>query len=118
MDREHRAAFRQRLLEQRTELAGDAAARTQEGFALGRDGSQDVGDDAATTAARQMLLGLGDRERRLLREIDDALERLDGDTFGLCEECGEEIGLARLRVLPHAVLCVECKAIEEQETPR
>lgn len=118
MDREQKEAFFQLLLVQRRELAGDAAAHTHDGFALGQDGSQDVGDAAANTAARQLLLGLGDRERWQLREIDDALERLDQDTFGFCEECGDEIGVARLQILPHTVLCVECKAIEEQQTPR
>jgi DnaK suppressor protein len=118
MDREQQEAFRDRLLAQRRELAGDAAARTHEGFALGQDGSQDVGDAAANTAARQLLLGLGERERQQLQEIDAALERLAGDTFGLCEACGEEIGESRLRALPYTVLCVECKAIEEQLTPR
>ncbi len=118
MDKEQREEFCRRLLAQRREIAGDAAARTHEGFALGQDGSQDVGDAAANTAARQLLLGLGERERRQLWEIDDALERLEHDTFGFCEECGDEIGAARLQILPHTVLCVECKAIEEQQTPR
>ncbi|HSH69060.1 MAG TPA: TraR/DksA family transcriptional regulator [Deferrisomatales bacterium] len=118
MDREQKEGFRRRLLAQRRELAGDASTRTHDGFALGQDGAQDVGDAAANTAARQLLLGLGDRERRQLREIDDALERLDHDTFGFCEECGDEIGAARLQILPHTVLCVDCKATEEQQNPR
>jgi len=118
MDREQKEAFRSRLLAQRWELAGDAAVHTHEGFSLGQDGSQDVGDAASNTATRLLLLGLGDRERRRLQEIDDALERLEDDTYGQCEACGDEIGRARLEALPHTLLCVECKAVEEQLNPR
>jgi len=118
MDKEQKEAFRAQLLAQRRQLAGEVAAHTEDGFSLGRDGGQDVGDDAANTSTRQLLLGLGELERRQLKQIDDALERLDDDEFGVCEECGDEIGAARLRALPHTALCVECKAIEEQLTPR
>ena len=114
MDSTQKEALRAALLAQRDALAGGAAVHTRDGFSLGLDGSQDVGDDAANAAARQLLLGLGERERQQLREIEDALERLDEDEYGLCEACGEEIGAARLRLLPHARLCVECKATEEQ----
>jgi len=49
----------------------------------------------------------------LLKKIDDALSRIDNKTFGVCEECGEEIGVNRLKVRPVATLCIACK--EEQE---
>jgi DnaK suppressor protein len=99
----------------RREIAGEVAALKREGFSLGNDGTQDIGDDAANTYARQLLLGLSERDRALLRQIDDALDRIEEGTFGECEECGDQIGMARLKALPYATLCVECKAAQEQE---
>ena len=105
--------FRQQLLASRQALAGEVTHRREEGYSLGTDGIQDAGDDAANTYARQLLLNLSERERETLREIDEALDRLEAGSFGACEECGEEIGEARLAVLPYATLCVECKANQE-----
>ena len=113
MNSEEREKHRERLLILRKELAGDVSTLRAEGLALGTDGTQDMADEAANTYARQMLLGMSERERAMLREIDAALDRLDDGSFGSCEECGDPIGEARLRVVPHATLCVECKADRE-----
>lgn len=107
--------LRERLLAMRREIAGEVSALKAEGFSLGTDGTQDVGDDAANTYARQVLLGLSEREREILREIDDALDRIDEGSYGECEDCGDEIGLSRLRAVPYASLCVECKSNREIE---
>jgi DnaK suppressor protein len=114
MDKEMMEGFRQRLLALRKDTAGEVASLRDEGASLGTDGTQDVGDDAANTYARQMLLGLSERERGLLREIDEALDRIDEGSYGDCEECGEPIGEARLKALPYATLCVDCKADRER----
>ena len=106
-------AFREKLLVMRRELAGDVSTLREEGLALGTDGTQDMGDDAANTYARQMLLGMSERERGMLRENDQALDRIDDGSYGECEDCGEEIGEARLKAVPYATLCVECKADRE-----
>ncbi len=113
MDKKTTRRFRERLLSMRENLAGEVLALKEEGFSLGNDGIQDIGDDAANTYARQVLLGLSERDREVLRQIDDALERIDQGAFGECEECGEGIGTARLEVLPYTTLCVECKANQE-----
>jgi DnaK suppressor protein len=105
--------FQERLLEMRRAIAGEAATHTREGFSLGTDGTQDVGDDAANSYARQLLLGRSEREREALRAIDEALDRIEEGSYGECEGCGESIGEARLEVVPHATLCVECKSLDE-----
>ncbi len=115
MNQQEIEALRERLLVMRREIAGEVTALKVEGFSLGNDGTQDVGDDAANTYARQVLLGLSEREREVLHEIDDALDRIDDDSYGVCEDCGDEIGLARLNVVPYASLCVECKSNREFE---
>ena len=113
MNKKTTGRFRERLLSLRENLAGEVLALKEEGFSLGNDGIQDIGDDAANSYARQVLLGLSERDREVLRQIDNALERIEQGAFGECEECGEEIGTARLEVLPYTTLCVECKANQE-----
>jgi DnaK suppressor protein len=113
MDTKALEAIRDKLLTMRRAIAGEVAALKREGFSLGTDGTQDVADDAANTYARQMLLGLSERERAVMRQIDEALDRIDEGGFGQCEDCGDEIGEARLMALPYATLCVECKAKQE-----
>lgn len=113
MDKKLLAQYKDRLLALRRELAGEVSNLREEGLQLGTDGTQDIADDAANTYARQMLLGMGERERAVLREIDAALDRIDEGVFGTCEDCGEEISLPRLNALPYATLCVDCKADRE-----
>lgn len=54
-----------------------------------------------------------DRERKLIKKIEDGLERLRDDDFGYCEACGIEIGLRRLEARPTATLCIDCKTLSE-----
>jgi len=114
MEKKKLEQFRERLIALRREAAGEVTMLREEGAALGTDGTQDVGDDAANTYARQMLLGMSERERSLLREVDAALDRIDEGSYGICEDCEEPIGMARLEALPYATLCVDCKAERER----
>lgn len=113
MDKSQLEVFRQKLLALRREAAGGVMNLREQGVALGTDGTQDMADDAANTYTRQMLLGMSERERRNLREIDAALDRIDEGSYGICEECQEPIGEARLKALPYATLCVDCKSDRE-----
>jgi DnaK suppressor protein len=72
--------------------------------------SGDIYDQASNERDRELLLLLGDREREKIRNIDEALVRLDDGEYGICEDCEEEIPLGRLKVMPFARLCVKCKA--------
>jgi DnaK suppressor protein len=61
------------------------------------------------------MLSLKERERNLLKQIDDALARLATDKYGICEECGEEIPLRRLQARPMTTLCIACKTLQEED---
>jgi len=76
--------------------------------------SGDIYDQASNERDRELLLLLGDRDREKIRNIDEALLRLDEGEYGICEECEEEIPLGRLKVLPFARHCVKCKADMEK----
>jgi DnaK suppressor protein len=73
----------------------------------------DAVDRAAAESDRHMALIMGERDRQLISEIHEALARVKDGEYGICQECGEEIGLARLRVQPTATLCVHCKSLLE-----
>ena len=72
--------------------------------------SGDIYDQASNERDRELLLLLGDREREKIRNIDEALARLDEGEYGICEDCEEEIPIGRLKAMPFARLCVKCKA--------
>jgi DnaK suppressor protein len=75
----------------------------------GGEPSGDIYDQASSERDRELGLLLSDREREKLRNIDEALLRIEEGEFGICEECGCEIPIGRLRVVPFAHCCVRCK---------
>ena len=78
--------------------------------------SGDIYDQASSERDRELDLLLGDREREKLRNIDEALMKINEGEYGICEECEEEIPIGRLRIVPFARYCVKCKAdIEKQQ---
>jgi len=83
-----------------------------------RDAVGDAGDDQADAGAktfeREQELALTHNARELLAQSERALARIDGDSYGTCESCGEPIGKARLQAFPRATLCVACKQREER----
>ncbi|HZR83861.1 MAG TPA: RNA polymerase-binding protein DksA [Candidatus Binatia bacterium] len=105
--------FREHLLLRRTELLGEAE-RTAQGMGDEIDGFPDPTDRGSLESERNLVLRIRDRERKLLSKIDEALGRIDDGSFGLCEECGEPIGIERLKARPVTTLCIECKADQEE----
>lgn len=78
-----------------------------------KDRPCDVIDQAAFSSNTGFALRIRDREAKLIKKIEEALQRLEDGTFGICEECGEEIPLKRLMARPVTTLCIGCK--KEQE---
>ncbi|MGW0147253.1 TraR/DksA family transcriptional regulator [Streptomyces sp. NPDC003333] len=85
---------------------------------LMRDSGDGAGDDQADTGAKNITreheLALAANAREMLTQTEHALERLDAGTYGLCENCGNPIGKARMQAFPRATLCVECKQKQER----
>ena len=73
----------------------------------------DPADRASQEEEFSLELRTRDRERKLIRKIDKALESIDEDDFGYCEACGVEIGIRRLEARPTATLCIDCKTLAE-----
>lgn len=73
----------------------------------------DPNDRATQESEFALELRTRDRERKLIKKIDESLEDLDNDEYGYCEVCGVEIGVRRLEARPTATLCIDCKTLDE-----
>lgn len=73
----------------------------------------DPTDRASMEEEFSLELRTRDRERKLIKKIEDSLERISQDDFGYCEACGIEIGMRRLEARPTATLCIDCKTLSE-----
>jgi len=73
----------------------------------------DPNDRASQESEFSLELRTRDRERKLLRKIDETLRNLEVNEYGWCENCGGEIGIRRLEARPTATLCIDCKTLDE-----
>ena len=73
----------------------------------------DPNDRASQESDFTMELRARDRERKLIKKIEEGMKRLDDGEFGFCESCGVEIGVRRLEARPTATLCIDCKELDE-----
>jgi RNA polymerase-binding transcription factor len=87
-----------------------------------REGQKDDGRDTYDVASeerdREINYLLSDRDRGKLQSIDQALERIEGGTYGICESCEGEITPERLKAMPFTQLCVQCQSERETEAKR
>ena len=115
---EELAELRTELEEQARELRGEIDDAEVAWHELQRDSGDGAGDDQADagtkTFEREHELSLANNSRDLLAQVDRALSRLDNGTYGVCENCGQPVGKARLQAFPRATLCVTCKQREER----
>jgi DnaK suppressor protein len=106
-------AYFEKLLSQRLGEVFEAANEIAGGMKTSAGQSPDPVDRACTEAQTSFALRVRERETVLTRKIEYALSKLEDGTFGICEECGEEISEKRLQARPVATLCIECKEKEE-----
>ena len=74
----------------------------------------DPNDRASVESDRSFELRLRGRERKLMEKIDEALARIEDGSYGICDDCGEEIAVKRLEARPVAKYCIDCKTLQEQ----
>jgi DnaK suppressor protein len=106
--------FKKLLLEQRDELVRSVKKTLSGDIHLDPDDFPDEIDTASSEMNLAFQGRLRERERGLLGKITKALEKIDEGVFGECENCGEDIGLKRIKARPMAQLCIECKGEQEQ----
>jgi RNA polymerase-binding transcription factor len=103
------------LQQQRADLLAEAGIILGGGLAQEVENLADMGDQATAVADQNFMLRLREREQRLLKKIDEAIDRIRTGVFGVCEECGGEIGYKRLKARPVTTLCINCKTKQEED---
>jgi DnaK suppressor protein len=109
--------FHDLLLARRQDLL-EEAERTVNGMTHVRDNFPDPTDRASLETNRNAMLRIRDRERKLISKIDEALQRIEDESYGLCESCGGRISIDRLKARPVTTLCIDCKSDQEQQERR
>ncbi|MFQ5963272.1 MAG: TraR/DksA family transcriptional regulator [Candidatus Scalinduaceae bacterium] len=116
--------FKKILLEIREKLLGNVNHMEDEALRKSRqDASGDLSnvpihmaDVGTDNYGRDLTIGLIQNGEEELRAIDEALERINNKTYGLCDECGKKISKTRLTALPYVKCCIECQRQEELGT--
>jgi DnaK suppressor protein len=114
MDKERLEYFKDLLTERREGLFAEASQTIVE-MSDDEETFPDPTDRASLETDRNFLLRIRDRERKLILKIDEALERIEDSTFGICELCGDDISDERLKARPVTTLCIDCKTDSEEK---
>lgn len=108
-------SIKKKLLKQRNELLNEAEQTLNSRISTEKESFPDPTDQAVAELDNNFLLRLRGREQKLLKKIDEAIARIDGGTYGVCESCGEQISIKRLEARPVTTLCIDCKTRQEEE---
>lgn len=114
MDQATLQEFTQQLRERRKAILARLEDFEEALACLEQSRPPEFSEEAQEEAVANSLKALDERDWQELKEIDAALERIRQGTYGICEECEEEIALPRLRAIPTARLCINCKRKAEE----
>jgi RNA polymerase-binding protein DksA len=123
MNKKELEKYKKLLLEKQKEILGEVGRITEDTLKMSqRDASGDLSgytfhmaDMATDNYDREFSLGIADTERKILLKIDDALKRIDENSYGKCLLCGKIIAKTRLAALPYAEYCRRCQEKQEKE---
>lgn len=115
MKKERLAYFKKRLLDKQYQLQEEVGRSALYGKDQEDDSIKDLGDQANTAYTREFFFELGNGDRRVLREVAIALQKIEDGSFGTCERCSEPIAEKRLDALPFARYCIDCQRVVEEE---
>lgn len=103
------------LLQQRKTIMSSLAERSDELKSLVKPVEQgDEADVASDAVDRRLIDSMSAKDSQLLKQIDNALERINQNKYGICVSCGNEIPQERLQSLPYTLMCVSCASAEER----
>ncbi len=112
MKKEDIEYFKELLANQLEELLHQADD-TVSGMTSHKENFPDPTDRASLEADRNFMLRIRDREHKLIKKIKKAIQRIEDGTFGVCDKCGEDINIDRLKARPVTIHCIDCKTKEE-----
>ena len=102
-------AFREALLAKKLELTDAGAVRPLQATMENNSRQGDMADQASGNNEVHIALKLRQTDAKILQAIEDALQRIEKGTYGICRDCGEPIAEARLRAIPWTRVCIACK---------
>lgn len=117
MQQHNTVAIRRRLEHERANLVSDKDAlavenqNQQDDYGVGNH----LADDATEVFLRERNIALHNNADDLIAQIDAALQRLDANSYGICQRCGQPIAAERLEALPYATYCIGCQSLVERE---
>ena len=111
-----REKFKKLLLERRRQLTGSLTSMAEEALKThgGGQGVDEIADISSDQYEQELTLGLMQTERVEVKNIDNALERIDAETYGKCCGCEVQIPAPRLNAVPAAAFCIECQSHVEK----
>ena len=110
--------IKKKLEKKRSELLSEAEHTNNNKIGKEKESFPDPTDQAEAELDNNFLLKLRGREQKLLKKIDEAIKRIESGTYGVCESCGNPIGLKRLEARPVTTLCIDCKTQQEEDEKR
>jgi len=118
MKKERLEEYKNLLIQLKTKILSGGLLKTTEDLQVSPDDLPDEADLAASVINQQVTFNMRQRELKKLRAIDEALYKIENGSFGLCEECDEEIGHKRLLNQPWTTLCITHAEEQEREAQR
>ena len=109
---------KERLQEMKAQVMSGIRADLKEGREGNKDDGMDTYDVATEERDREISMLMSDRDRQKLGAIEEALERIEDGSYGICDSCEEEIPVDRLKAMPFTRLCVQCQSERETEAKR
>lgn len=109
MDKKKTEYYKKRLVAQQEELLRVVTKSERDGREADEEATQDIADKAANSYTKEFLFHQSDENRRVLQMVDEALERLKKNIYGLCVACQKEVQAKRLEAVPWARHCIECQ---------
>ncbi len=114
MDKKRLEYYKKKLLTRREELMKTIARTEEEGRQADDDPTVDLADKAANSYTKEFLFGMTNTDRVILNQIEAALKRIDGEDYGVCANCQEELQQKRLEAVPWAKHCIGCQEKAEK----
>lgn len=107
-------AYRKKLLLKRDTILGTIERYVHDGRETDQDIPRDPADQASNSFIKELLFSQSTNDRYVLKLIDEALERMEDDEYGLCVSCGNPIQEKRLEAVPWARHCIQCQELQER----
>jgi RNA polymerase-binding protein DksA len=122
MNKRERENFKKLLIKEKEKLLGELKHIIEDTQKSQKEASGDISsytyhmaDVATDSYDREFSLDIASNERKILREIDEALRRIDDGSYGICLSCGKKIAKSRLKVIPHTNFCINCQQSQESK---